>query len=392
MAGLSGSRWRVIVVVGGFLWLMASVAIVGVALGRDVETAANMAQLVFVPLTVVSAVAALMAWRPRPPLLPSMPTNIEKAKDVLVDQVRKQWTDEAVARSLDDPPDSMPVKWQLTAHGELMDHPEHIAKNTPVFAGSSAQIGDLADQFRALRRRRLVILGGPGTGKTTLAVQLLLELLRSRRDDEPVPVLLSVASWDTRSFPRLQDWLTVRLAQDYPSLRAAELGAELPRTLATGRHILPVLDGLDELPNSARAATISALKQSLKTPDDQLILTSRTIEYTQAIQAIGGVLTSAAVIKPQLLTPSAAAGYLRACLPTKPGQAWEKVLTSLETPLTAKGPRQRWPRPPPPRLVSGSCGPPMRSEMPTRFPYWILTVSRTQRHSALTCSTSSSPH
>jgi hypothetical protein len=93
-----------------------------------------------------------------------------------------------------------------------------------------------------------------------------------------------------------------------------------------------VLDGLDELPDATRTAVITALNRSLG-GDDQLILTSRTTEYTQAVEAVGDVLTSAAVIEPQPLTPQAAAGYLRACLPPAPGPAWEQILTGLHTPL-----------------------------------------------------------
>jgi GTPase SAR1 family protein len=79
----------------------------------------------------------------------------------------------------------------------------------------------VTDTFRTLRRRRLVIVGGPGAGKTTLAVQLLLQLLASLQDDEPIPVLFSVAGWDTDVFPRLHDWLAQRLAEVYPALRAS---------------------------------------------------------------------------------------------------------------------------------------------------------------------------
>jgi hypothetical protein len=47
----------------------------------------------------------------------------------------------------------------------------------------------------SLMRRRPRILGGPGAGKTTLAVQLLLRLLEVREPADPVPVLLTANGW-----------------------------------------------------------------------------------------------------------------------------------------------------------------------------------------------------
>lgn len=50
------------------------------------------------------------------------------------------------------------------------------------FDGSSGHVEELVAQFKALARSRLVVLGGAGAGKSTLALQLLLELLESRKD------------------------------------------------------------------------------------------------------------------------------------------------------------------------------------------------------------------
>ncbi|MEU4227449.1 NACHT domain-containing protein [Nonomuraea sp. NPDC026600] len=270
---------------------------------------------------------------------PVTPDAIVVAKEVLAGLVGQQWRTEAMLRSLDDP-DPIPVRWRLTSDDRLMDHPANLTAASPPLTASSDDIATMIRHFRAMRRRRLVILGGPGTGKTTLAVQLLRELLVTRQShgDEPVPVLLPVADWDTGTFPLLQDWLAARLARDYPALRTTSLSSEAPAALAMRGQILPVLDGLDELPTTAQSAIIAALNRSLS-GTDQLIMTSRTLEYRNAVESAGDVLTSAVVIEPDPLSPAAAAEYLRRCLPVRPGPAWEQIFTGLcAVPVPETGP------------------------------------------------------
>ncbi|MBF8193573.1 NACHT domain-containing protein, partial [Nonomuraea sp. K274] len=275
--------------------------------------------------SVVAAVGSAMAlgnsliqflswWRKRGAPAPA-PTSadIGTAKDILAGLVTQQWRDETILRSLC-APEPMPLPWRSTERRELADHPEIIAKGAVAFPGLDVHIADMVRNFRALRCRRLVILGGPGTGKTTLAVQLVLELLRTRQPEEPVPVLLSASRWDDRVHPRLQDWLAASLAMDYPALRAEGLGPDIPETLVARGEILPVIDGLDELPGHARAGMLTALNRSM-CETDQLVLTCRTEQFTESVEEMGNVLTATAVIEPQPMSPAAAADYLRACLP-----------------------------------------------------------------------------
>jgi hypothetical protein len=173
-----------------------------------------------------------------------------------------------------------------------------------------------------------VITGGPGTGKTTLAVQLLLELLPPPGEPPsgPVPVLFSLGSWAPDTQP-LQDWLTAQLRQTYPALRA--IAADAAGALVAQGRLLPILDGLDEVHPERRAGIIAALNTSLP-PDGGLVLTSRRAEYRTALAAAGDVLTAAAVISPLALTPTDAATFLRGHLAHNPHRpAWDGVLEAL---------------------------------------------------------------
>ena len=262
----------------------------------------------------------------------SRPVNDEEAltaaKKALTVLVSQQWRTEATIRSLDDP-EPIPISWHLVDDAGLMDHPHLVGEHLLTFNGSSDQVSKLAHAFRRLHRRRLVITGGPGTGKTTLAIQLLLELVAPDRDPvDPVPVLVPVNGWDPSIHPRLQDWIATRLASDYPKLSAPEFGVDAAKALAAHGHILPILDGLDEIPEPARVAVISTLNRWLAY-GDQFILTSRTTEFAAALDEAGGALRAAAVIAPATIIPAVAEGYLRTCLPRVPRHDWTPIWSAL---------------------------------------------------------------
>lgn len=218
---------------------------------------------------------------------------IEQRLDQLAEAVATQWQEEAERRGLGHPL-PLPVQWSASDPG-LMDRLSAVASR-PLAAGEesrvrnrylSGHLAEVAEVFTRLPTRRLVVLGEPGAGKTALAVQLILELLRRRAPGEPVPALLTLSSWNpAKQHPYA--WIAAQLEQTYPALRAHIDGAGQQRTtlalyLVRTRRILPVFDGLDEMPAHLRAPALSALNRIMvgTGPDgsNSLLLTCRTQEY-----------------------------------------------------------------------------------------------------------------
>jgi NACHT domain len=292
----------------------------------DVARADNVASVLGFAVTAIGAAVALVTWQVRvskAATAPPTPEQLSQALETLAGLVEQQWRREAEIRVLADP-EPMPVSWR-PADAALMDHRRLISSRALTLSGRSDRIDQLVTTFRRLRRRRLVILGAAGGGKTTLALQLLLALNQGRQPGEPVPVLLSLTSWSLEDQPRPQDWLVHELARGYPALRA--FGTSATTSLVERGLVLPVLDGLDEIPARHRPAVIAALNRSL-VDDTGLIVTSRAREYRETVTA-ASVLTAAAVIETMPLTAAQAASYLTHLLPTEPREGWRRLLADL---------------------------------------------------------------
>ncbi|MEU8144896.1 hypothetical protein [Nonomuraea sp. NPDC048901] len=286
----------------------------------------------------------LSHWRRarRSPADPT-PDDVREAKEILARQITEQWKDAMRLLLLDDPR-LIPVPWRSTQREELQDHPSLIAEDAGALTNRGDRIAMLADAFRKLRCKRLVILGDQGAGKTTLALQLLAELMGTRGPEGPVPVLLPAAGWTVEAdnwgseneedkYVPLQVWLADYLEMEYPALRAQGLAPNLPQALASHGDVLPVLDALDEAPNEA--TMLKALRSWLDDPDHQLIVTCRTKEFVEAAKSAGDVLASATVIEPDPLPPGAVADYLEESFyleephPPQPPAPWRDILAEL---------------------------------------------------------------
>lgn len=118
---------------------------------------------------------------------------------------------------------------------------------------ASTSIADLATWLLNGRNSRLVIRGAASSGKSVFARRLMAEVLKIRRQDDPVPVFLPLCSWDPGQ-QSLHDWMKYRIGLAYPELRnEATYGPTAIAGLVDQGRVLPILDGLDALPSPCRA-------------------------------------------------------------------------------------------------------------------------------------------
>jgi DNA polymerase III delta prime subunit len=123
--------------------------------------------------------------------------------------------------------------------------------------------------------RSLLILGAPGSGKTTMLLELARQLIeRARHEDtEPVPVVFNLASW--KEDDALADWLAEQLGTVY----------RVPKKIAPAwiseNQMLLLLDGLDEVKQVSRAKCVEAINYFRKGHGlTSMVVCSRIEDYS----------------------------------------------------------------------------------------------------------------
>ena len=200
----------------------------------------------------------------QPDPIPTSGTNA-KGLSVLSKKVRQFWVEGVLKQAFQH---SALIEFSLDNLPDMVESPW---ENLPI--GAQQAIGDVFDMIG----RSLLVLGEPGSGKTTTMLQLaewLLEL-DQQQPNLPIPVVFNLSSW-TSADKDLADWLVRELSMKY--LIPKPIGLEW---LQAGRLLL-LLDGLDEVGVDHRSACVEAINrfsQEAKLPG--IVVCCRFREYIE---------------------------------------------------------------------------------------------------------------
>ncbi|MDX8149538.1 hypothetical protein SK854_45970 [Lentzea sp. BCCO 10_0061] len=173
-----------------------------------------------------------------------------------------------------------------------------VVAGRPIRLKLHGEAGDLTKALCALPAHQLVVLGEPGCGKTSAAVQLTLRLLAQREPGDLVPVLFPLASWNPGK-QDLDEWMARRISADHPVFRRR--GKRVARELVERGLVLPVLDALDEVVLKADAVRDIARVAEQTRP---LVLTCRADDYEEIVRESGVLVGRAAVVELRRLSVS----------------------------------------------------------------------------------------
>jgi eukaryotic-like serine/threonine-protein kinase len=193
---------------------------------------------------------------------------------VMLKRIHNRWIKGVLDRSLTE---EARIRLGLTRRPEVIAPPAMLIRRPrqapdPLLAGIP-----ISEVFTEIGGG-LLILGAPGSGKTTALLELARDLLKDAEADQthPIPVVFNLSSWAAKQ-PPLDEWLIDELHIRYDVARS------LAERWVAGGEILPLLDGLDEVAKTHRARCVEAVNTFRQEHGPvQFAVCSRTEEYMEA--------------------------------------------------------------------------------------------------------------
>jgi DNA polymerase III delta prime subunit len=198
-----------------------------------------------------------------------------------------------------------------------------VGHQTSTLLPRGTEIIDVFDQNKG----RLLILGGPGAGKTTTLLHLAEELVARAEKDvaAPMPFLLNLSSWKDDD-QLLVRWLETELKSKYG------VRNDIGRRWLHDRCLLPPLDGLDEVEPTRQSKCVQAINDFwVNYRPDGLVVCCRLGEY----QNCNTKLTLNGAVYLQPLTDEQIRSYVET---SSHPELWNHIQTDAELVELARSP------------------------------------------------------
>lgn len=155
-------------------------------------------------------------------------------------------------------------------------------KATPLNRGT--KIIDIFDGKNIKKRRQILILGEPGSGKTITLLELAKEWIDRAKNDArlSIPVIVNLSSYKDKNQQnkkeekdekdKIIDWLVEELNTYY------QVSSKDARNLIKQKKLLFLFDGLDEIDDKYRVKCIEALNDFIDM-DSEIIICCRIKDY-----------------------------------------------------------------------------------------------------------------
>lgn len=240
-----------------------------------------------------------------PTVLPTVekkkPTSPEERnRSAMLQNVRSFWIEGVLENALHN---TFTIDLGTRFESSAVENPWHTVLRTP--AGEEQGVSTMTpiEIFDRLNGK-LLILGDPGSGKTTTLLTLARDLiLRAEIDDQhPIPVVFNLSSWGEKQLP-LEDWLVEELSNRY------HVPHQFAQSWVKNDALLLLLDGLDEVSEKQRSACVEAINRYRSHHGFvDIVVSSRTLDYDNLTHQLR--LNGAIVIQP--LSQEQIDEYLRA--------------------------------------------------------------------------------
>ena len=198
------------------------------------------------------------------------PTADRAARQTLLQDVRSEARERLQSTGADTP---VPI--------QLERQPHQVARrwdaegDVPVRSRPGPPVTDILQIFDDPSvAGRLLILGEPGSGKTTVLLQLMQQLAAraDQAESRPVPVLINLSSW--KKDKPIDAWLVDELKVKYG------VRTDVGRPWLDAGRISVLFDGLDELPAEYQPACVEAMNSFQQTyRPAYLVVCCRRAEY-----------------------------------------------------------------------------------------------------------------